>query len=127
MNTVEAPGPVLNANMVDQWFANSSSDEQEGDRKTARMLRSNVAPRLASLQANFSTLDPGVAERELHSLRGSVGSFGFAACGYHLKRLEQHWPGLPETERQAGLVAAHEAFTAGLAKLFERFPHLRDS
>src|SRR4051812_8263905 len=122
---VEAPAPVLNSDMVDQWFAHSAPDEQEGDRRTAAMLRKNVAPRLATLKANASSIPSPDAQRELHNLRGSVASFGFTACVRQLAELERHWAILPEAQRKNALGVACDTFDAGLTELFNRFPHLR--
>ncbi len=125
IGAVQSAAPVLNPRMVDQWFAHSGPEEQEGDRKTAGLLRKNVAPRLAKLKANAATLSRQDAEREIHSLRGSVGSFGFSACVDHLTDLEHHWAELTEAQRHTALVTACATFDAGMDELFKRFPHLR--
>jgi hypothetical protein len=118
--------PILNPHMVDQWFAHSGPEEQEGDRRTAGLLRKNIAPRLAQLKVDAAHLSGQAAQRELHNLRGSVGSFGFSACVEHLTELEHHWAEFSEAQRLSALGTACDTFDAGLAELFKRFPHLRD-
>ena len=122
---MDSPGPILNSELVDQWFASSPPDEQASDRKTANLLRTTVGPRIARLRTTITGMAAQDAERELHNLRGSVASFGFIACAAYLLALEHGWQKLPLDQRMAMLTAASETFDEGLVQLFARFPHLR--
>jgi HPt (histidine-containing phosphotransfer) domain-containing protein len=121
---VESPPPILDARLADQWFAEGDSADQALDRTMVTALRTDVAPRLAALQASVASLTAKEAVHELHKLRGAVASFGFSACARHLEQLEHSWLQRSVAERGAGLKTAHEAFLAGLKELLRRFPHL---
>ncbi len=116
--------PMLDARLADQWFADGDADDQAMDRTMVTALRTDVAPRLASLQTTVTTVTSKEAVHELHKLRGAVASFGFSASAQHLERLEHNWLQLSPEERVSGLKIAYETFIAGLNELLRRFPHL---
>jgi len=116
--------PMLDARLADQWFAEGDAADQAMDRTMVTALRTDVAPRLSSLQTIVGTVTPKDAVHELHKLRGAVASFGFSASAQHLEKLEQNWQQLSADDRVAGLKTAQETFVAGLNELLRRFPHL---
>mgnify|MGYP001548441108 CR=1 FL=1 len=124
MARVDSPLPILDARLADQWFAEGDATDQEMDRTMVAALRTDVAPRLAALQAGAEKLSAKEAAHELHKLRGAVASFGFSTSAHHLEVLEHHWSELSVPDRVAGLTAANESFVAGLDELLRRFPHL---
>ncbi len=121
---MDSPLPMLDARLADQWFADGDADDQAMDRTMVTALRTDVAPRLASLQNTVTTVTAKDAVHELHKLRGAVASFGFSASAQNLERLEHNWLQLSSEERVTGLKTAYETFLAGLNELLRRFPHL---
>lgn len=117
---------MLDSRLADQWFADSTAEDQAQDRAMVTTLHKDVGPRIAKLKAGMETLTPDQATRELHALRGAVSSIGLLACGQHLLRTEKGWLQLTAAARLAALTSAEECFTAGLTELFQRFPHLRE-
>ena len=63
---VDSPLPMLDARLADQWFADGDADDQAMDRTMVTALRTDVAPRLASLQNTVTTVTAKDAVHELH-------------------------------------------------------------
>lgn len=123
---VDAPEPMLDFRLADQWFAGSNAEDQALDQVMITTLRKDVAPRLAKLKDIASQLTTDQAKGELHALRGAVSSIGLLACAQPLRELEKDWSTLAASTRQAKLALADENFNAGLAELYKRFPHLKE-
>ena len=121
---MDAPVPILDTKLADQWFAEGDATDQALDRTMVTALRTDVAPRLAAMQSTATMIGPKEAVHELHKLRGAVASFGFSTSARHLEQLEHNWDQLTPADRVTGLKAAYDTFLAGLNELLRRFPHL---
>jgi hypothetical protein len=117
---------MLDSRLADQWFAGSNAEDQALDQAMITTLAKDVGPRFAKLKENADKLTSDQAKGELHALRGAVSSIGLLACALPLRELEKDWPTLTASTRQAKLTAADDNFNAGLAALFQRFPHLKE-
>ncbi len=122
---VDAPEPMLDFRLADQWFAGSNAEDQALDQVMITTLRKDVGPRFAKLKEDAGGLTAEKAKGELHALRGAVSSIGLLACAQPLRELEKDWLTLAASTRQAKLTAADENFNSGLAELYKRFPHLK--
>jgi len=124
--SVDAPEPMLDSRLADQWFAGSNAEDQALDQVMIATLRKDVGPRFAKLKENASKLTAEQAKGELHALRGAVSSIGLLACAQPLRELEKDWTMFAASTRQAKLTTADANFSTGLAELYKRFPHLKE-
>ena len=123
---MDAPEPMLDFRLADQWFAGSTAEDQALDQVMITTLRKDVGPRFAKLKEIAPTLTAEQAKGELHALRGAVSSIGLLACAQPLRELEKDWSTLATSTRQTKLAAADQNFNLGLNELFKRFPHLKE-
>ncbi|MEO4008298.1 response regulator [Chromobacterium piscinae] len=113
----EADGMVFSAELM--RLADSSPAARERVRKLMQMLIDTSGPEMTRIQTSLEQGLLDVGARQLHALRGSVGSFGAADLVSLLKGLEkavkegrsQSWPSLLqdielELERVAGAARA---------------------
>jgi HPt (histidine-containing phosphotransfer) domain-containing protein len=109
--------------MADQWFADLEGEEDiSGARKMFSLLTKDVGTRLIAVDQKEG--GPEAITREIHALRGAIGSIGLAACAVDLHELEKNWTTLTPDQRTTLLASARKAFQAGVIALVSRFPYL---
>ena len=86
------------------------------------LLTKDVGPRLMLVEKKEG--GPDAITREIHALRGAIGSIGLAACAAYLHELEKNWTTLGAEQRTTLLESARNCFQAGVTALVGRFPYL---